>query len=212
MSTGFEKDEGRVSQIKRCKILHNKKFFWRDPDGILLKCVDEDESKQVIIDMHRGVFGGHQHWKATIIKILRAGYYCPTLFYDVFTTVRECNECHKFARKHKLLSLPLNPITTSGPFQQWGSHFIGEINPPSSGQHKWIFTATNYFTKWIEFVPTMNATEKVIMKLLETNTFPKFGFPRKLITNNSQAFNSKAMIDFSGSHKISLTHCTPYYP
>jgi hypothetical protein len=41
-----------------------------------------------------------------------------------------------------------------GPFQQWGLDFIGEINPSSSGQHKWILVATDYFTKWIEAIPT----------------------------------------------------------
>eukprot|EP00253_Pinus_taeda_P010005 PITA_10005 len=34
-----------------------------------------------------------------------------------------------------------------------GLDFIGEIHPSSSGQHKWILTATDYFTKWIEAIP-----------------------------------------------------------
>jgi hypothetical protein len=74
--------------------------------------------------------------------------------------LRACNECQKFAGKHKLLSLPMKPTTTSGPFQQWGLDFIGEINPPSSGKHKWILTVIDYFTKWIEVVPTENCYEE----------------------------------------------------
>jgi hypothetical protein len=93
-----------------------------------------------------------------------------------------------------------------------GLYFIGEINPPSSGQHKWILTATDYFTKWIEVVPTRNANDKVIINFLETNIFFRFGFPSKLVIDNSQEFKSKAMIDFCGGHNISLTHSTPYYP
>jgi hypothetical protein len=79
-------------------------------------------------------------------------------------------------------------------------------------KHKWILTATDYFTKWIEVVPTRNATNKVIMNFLETNIFSIFGFPSKLVTGNAQAFKSKTMIDLHGSHNISLTHSTPYYP
>jgi hypothetical protein len=126
--------------------------------------------------------------------------------------VRACEECQKFVGKQKFLSLPLKPIITSGPFQQWGLDFIGEINPPSSGQHKWILTATDYFTKWIEVVPTRNATDKVIMNFLETNIFARFGCPRKLVTDNAHAFKSKAMIDLCGNYNIILTHSTPYYP
>jgi hypothetical protein len=208
-----KKTKARSLKLKAIKFcISNQSLYWRDPAGILLKCLDENEAKQVTTEMHRGVCGGHQHWKATTLKILRAGYYWPTLFSDVFSTVRACNECQIFAGKQKLLSLPLKPITASGPFQKWGLDFIGEINPPSSGQHKWILTATDYFTKWIEVVPTRNATDKVIMNFLETNIFSRFGCPSKLVTDNAQAFKSKAMIDLCGSHNISLTHSTPYYP
>jgi hypothetical protein len=130
----------------------------------------------------------------------------------VFTTIRACNECQKFTSKHKLLSLPLKPITISGRFQQWGLDFIGDINPPSSGKHKWILIGTDYFTKWIEIVPTRNSTDKVIMNFLETNILSRFSFPRNIITDNAHAFNSKSMIDLCGIHNITLTHSTPYYP
>ena len=65
-----------------------------------------------------------------------------------------------------MIPLPLNPITVEAHFQQWGLDFIGEINPNSSGQHKWILTTTDYFTKWIEAIPTRRATETVIMDFL----------------------------------------------
>jgi len=66
----------------------------------------------------------------------------------------------------KLLSLSIKPITTSGPFYQWGLDFIGDINPPSIGQYKWILTSTKYFTKWIEAMPTKNVTDKMIINFL----------------------------------------------
>jgi hypothetical protein len=192
--------------------ISNQNLYWRDPIRILLKCLYENEAKQVTIEIHRGVCGGHHHWKATTLNILKVGYYWPTLFSDVFTIVRACNECHKFVGKHKLLSLPLKPITVSGPFQQWELELISEINSPSSGKNKWILTSTDYFTKWIEVVPTRNATDKVIMNFLDTNIFARFGCHNKIITENAKAFKSKSMIYVCGSHKISLTHSTPYYP
>jgi hypothetical protein len=99
--------------------------------------------------------------------------------------VRTCEECQKIVGKQKLLSLPLKPIIANGSFQQWGLDFIKEKNPPYTGQHKWIFVSIEYFTKWIEGIPTRNATDKVIMNFPETNIFSKFGCPRKLITDNA---------------------------
>jgi hypothetical protein len=159
----LEKSKTRSLKLKVVKYCNlNQNLYWKDTVGILLKCLDEDESKHDVNDMHKGFCGGHQHWKATTLKVLRVGYYCPTIFSDVFSMVRTCEECQKFDGKKKLLSLPLKPIIANNPFQQWGLDFIGEINPPSSGQHKWILTDTYYFTKWIEVVPTRNSTDKML--------------------------------------------------
>lgn len=79
---------------------------------------------------------GHHFWKATANKILKQGYYWPSLFSYVYSKVRECLECQKFNGKEKLLPLQLYPILVEAPFQQWGLDFIGEIHPPSIGQHK----------------------------------------------------------------------------
>ena len=108
--------------------------------------------------------------------------------------------------------MPLKPIEVSAPFQQWGLDFIGEIHPASSGQHRWIFTATYYFTKWIEAIPTRQATDVVIISFLEKNILSRFGCPNKLISDHATAFKSKKMIKFCNKYKIILGHSTAYHP
>ena len=159
--------------------------------------------------MHKGACGGHLYWKSTTNKILRACYYWPTLFTDVYHKVRACLECEK---NFGFLSLPLNPISTEAPFQQWELDFIGEIHPPSPGQHKWILIVTDYFTKWIEDAPIRNATDVVIIKFLIENILSRFGYSRKLVTDNAQSFKSEKMINFYQNHNVILSHSTPYYP
>jgi len=85
--------------------------------------------------------------------------------------VKHYHKCQIFERKKKLQPLPLKPIEVSAPFQQWGLDFIGEIHPTSSGQHRWILIATYYFKKWIEAIPTKQATDAVIISFLENNIF-----------------------------------------
>ena len=123
-----------------------------------------------------------------------------------------CHKCQLFEGKRKLLPLPLHPITVEAPFQQWGLDFIGEINPPSSAQHRWILTATNYFTKWIEAIPCRQANDSVIIKFIETNILSRFGCPTKIITDNAATFRSKNMVDFCHRYQITLGHSTAYYP
>ena len=87
-------------------------------------------------------------------------------FSDVKIFFTSCHKCQIFERKKKLFPLPLKPISTENPFQQWGLDFIGGIRPPSSSQHKWILIATNYFTKWIESIPTRQATDSIIISFI----------------------------------------------
>ena len=90
--------------------------------------------------------------------------------------------------------------------------FIGEINPHSSGQHRKILVATDYFTKWIEAIPTRKADYNVVMKFFTENIFSRFGCPHKLVTNNAAAFREKELVDICDSVGIKLVHSTSYYP
>jgi transposase InsO family protein len=106
----------------------------------------------------------------------------------------------------------LKPISLEAHFRQWGLDFIGEIHPHSSSHHKWILTATYYFTKRIEATPTRQATYTVIIQFLEKNILSKFGCPIKIITNNATTFKSKKIEKFCSDYNITLVHSTSYDP
>ena len=143
------RNRSRTLKLKATKFcILDSTLFWKDPGGMLLNCLVEEEAKRVVEDFHRGDCGGHLFWKTTTSKILRAGYYWPSLFSDVYKAIKNCHECQFFQGKQKLQPLPLKPIEVSAPFQQWGLDFIGEIHPASSGQHRWILTATYYSTSY----------------------------------------------------------------
>ena len=150
---GLSRTKTRFLKMKASKfcILDNV-LFWKNHQGILLSCLTKDETDKVMKEFHAGDCGGHLYWKSTA-DILRVGFYWPTLFADVKNFVTSCHKCQTFEGKRKLLPLPLRPIYTETPFQQWGLDFIGEIHTPSSSQHKWILAATDDFTKWIESIP-----------------------------------------------------------
>jgi len=209
----MHKNKARTLKLKAAKFCIIKSaLYWKDPGGILLNCLVEEEAKTTVEDFHKGDCGGHLFWKTMANKILRAGFYWPSLFSNVYKAVKSCHECQIFQGKKKLQPLPLKPIEISAPFQQWGLDFIGEIHPASSGQHRWILTATDYFTKWIEAIPTRQATDSVIISFLENNILSRFGCPHKSITDNAAAFKSKNMVDFCYKYNVSLGHSTAYHP
>jgi hypothetical protein len=213
LSPGLTKTKARFLKLKALKFLILEgNLYWKDPRGILLNCLLKDEADKVLQDFHAGDCSGHLNWKTIANKILRVGFYWSTLFTDVHQKVTSCHKCQVFEGKRKLLPLPLKPNSVEAPFQQWLLDFIGEILPPSSSQHRWILTATDYFTKWIEAVPSRQATDSFIIKFLENNILSRFGCPRKIITNNAAAFRSKKLIYFCNQYHIGLGHSTAYYP
>ena len=99
-------------------------------------------------------------------KVLRVGYYWPTLFKDAHAHSRKCKICQVNARRERRSSFTLHPVTTENPFEQWGLDVVGEINPNSLKLHKYFLTATNYISKWIEAVPLKAINDNEVIKFL----------------------------------------------
>jgi len=77
---GMARNKSRTLKLKAAKFcILNFALYWKDPSGVLLNCLVEEEAKQVMEDFHKGNCGGHPFWKTMTNKMLRAGYYWPTL-------------------------------------------------------------------------------------------------------------------------------------
>jgi hypothetical protein len=57
-------------------------LYRRGVDTILHRCLTIDEVDRVLNDCHSGACGGHISSISTAQKIIRAGYFWPTLFHD----------------------------------------------------------------------------------------------------------------------------------
>lgn len=90
-------------------------------------------------------------------------------------------------RKNKP-SLPLQLVNIDQPFKQWGLDIIGEIVPHSSKQHKYILTATDYFTKWVEAVPLKTSNFENIIDFIDKFIITRFGLPSTLMFDNASYF------------------------
>jgi hypothetical protein len=209
---GMGKSKARALKLKVIRYcLIDQVLYWKDPLGVILRCLDPQEAQRIMFDFHDNLCGGHHFWRTTTYNIIRVGYFWPTLFTDVYAKIRACVKCQNFSGKQQLKSLKLKPVVVARPFQQWGLNFIGEIHPASRGQHRWILTATYYFTKWIEVIPTRNASHKVVIGFLE-DIMARFGCPNRIITDNVASFKAEPLIKFCEQFEISLIHSTPYYP
>ena len=97
----------------------------------------------------------------TAKKVLWARCFWPTLFCDFISTINMCERYQCFAHKAIAPPTPLHPIIITSPFFKWGIDFM-TCNPASTGNHKYIIVAVDYFTKWAEAMPTYKNTIETV--------------------------------------------------
>jgi hypothetical protein len=107
-------------------------LFNTGPDQEIRRCVREDEVYDILKACHDGPCGGHFADKRTAYKILRMGYYWPSIFKDAKKYVKACDSCQRIGQPNHRDEMPLNPQVVLEPFDRWALDFIGPINPPSN--------------------------------------------------------------------------------
>ncbi|KAH9303704.1 hypothetical protein KI387_008108, partial [Taxus chinensis] len=90
-------------------------------------------------------------------------------------------------RLKALGSLPLQPVSIEAPFKKWGMDFIDEISEPLHVGHKWILMPIDYFTKWVEAIPTKRGTHQIVMDFMLNHIICKFGVPVKIVADNAMS-------------------------
>ena len=150
----FSKDERRkLRHLAKNYLIIGDALYRRGVDSILRRCLTLEEVEAVLNDCHSGACGGHLSGLATAQKILRARYFWPSIFKDCMESVKKRHPCQVYTRKMHAHPAPLFPVITVGPFTKWGIDYT-TCNPPSAKGHKYIIVAVDYFTKWVEAMPT----------------------------------------------------------
>jgi hypothetical protein len=215
----FPTDEMIMSSTERRRIrsqachyiILRDTLYCRGIDSIFRCCLTFDEAEKAMNDYHSGACGGHMSGYATAQKILRAGYFWPSLFNDCITAIQKCHACQTYNKKIWSHPAPLHPVVSVGPFAKWGIDFM-TCHPHSVGGHGYIIVAVDYFTKWAEAMPTFDNTGKTATLFLFNHVIARFGVPQAIVTNHGSHFRNLMMYELT--EKLGLRHdnSTPYYP
>ena len=160
-----------------------------------LKCIAGEDTEYVLREVHEGICGNHIGARTIAGKVLRQGYYWPTILKDATDLVKKCRICQELAKISRLPSEPLTSITSPWPFQQWGLDILGPL-PFGKGQCKFIIVAVDYFTKWAEAEPLASITEQKIHNFVWRAIICRFGIPRALVSDNGKQFDNTKFRNF----------------
>uniref|UniRef100_A0A151UDR6 Gypsy retrotransposon integrase-like protein 1 n=1 Tax=Cajanus cajan TaxID=3821 RepID=A0A151UDR6_CAJCA len=159
-----DRDEARKMRMRSAKfVIIGDELFKRGISTPLLKCLTTPQAAYVIEEIHIGICGMHSGARSMATRVLRAGYYWPTLKSDFQDYVQRCKECQQFGNSHQQPPETLHQMMSSWPFSQWGMDILGPF-PPAKGQLKFLLVAIDYFTKWIEACPLAKITTKNVQR------------------------------------------------
>ncbi|KAK8916007.1 hypothetical protein KSP39_PZI022731 [Platanthera zijinensis] len=88
--------------------------------GLLARCISEEEVERVLEEIHSGECGSHSGSRTLEGRVLRQGYFWPTLRKDAEEFARRCRKCQEFAPLQLLPAQRLRTITAPWPFAIWG--------------------------------------------------------------------------------------------
>ncbi|GAV75029.1 rve domain-containing protein [Cephalotus follicularis] len=145
--------------------------------------------------------GNHTGGRTLSQKLLRQGYFWPTMHHDAIDFVRKCDRCQRYANISRRPSEPLTFITAPWPFAQWGMDFVGPL-PVATGKMKFLIMAVDYFTKWVEAEPLATITEKNTKSFVWKSIICRFGVPRVIVSDNGKQFDCQTFHDFCKEWRI----------
>jgi len=155
----------------------------------LLACVDKKDYTRIMSDLHEGICGSHIGGRALSTKIIRAGYFWPTLQRDCLEHTRKCNQCQIHSDWHHTAPEQLHLISSPWSFHTWGIDVLGPF-PVAQRQVKFLIVAIEYFNKRIEVEAVAQISALRIKKFVWQNIICRFGVPRRLVSDNGTQFNS----------------------
>ena len=168
----------------------NDELYKRGFSHPYLRCVEEEEAKYVLEEVHGGIYGDHMGAKYLVRKIMRASYFWPTMQQDVVDFVKKCDNCQRYGNVQRVPGEKMAAITSPWPFVQWGIDIMGAL-PQGKKQAKFLLVAINYFTKWVEVEALAMIIEAKVRSFVWKNIVCRFEIPQMIILDNGRQFNSQ---------------------
>ena len=101
-------------------VLYKRGFFLP-----YLRCLGTEEANYAMREIHKCIYGNHSGARSLVHKLIRVGYYWPTMLKDVQAYVKSSDKCQRFSNFIKQPSEYLTPMMAPWPFTQWGLDIMG---------------------------------------------------------------------------------------
>jgi hypothetical protein len=169
-------------------------LYRRGANGILMRCITQEEGRELLAEIHGGECGSHSSSRTLVGKAFCHDFYWPTALQDATELVKSCKACQFHAKQIHTPTQALQMIPPSWPFVVWGVDILGPF-PKAVGRYRFLFVAIDKFTKWPEATPVVSITQGAAVAFLKS-IICRFGVPSHIITDNGTQFKSQLFQEY----------------
>ncbi|MCO5585566.1 hypothetical protein L7F22_039501 [Adiantum nelumboides] len=208
-----------MSKTKKKRLVtHAQRFYIIEGElyqkgfvGLYRRCVCKEEIPHILKECHDSACGGHFAGRLTALKILRPGYWWPSVFMDSFEWCKRCDLCQRATRLENHLR-PNNPIMIALPFEKRGIDYVGPITLTSRHGTAYIIVAIDYLTKWSKARAMRSDDARTTANFLIDHVICHFGAPAELVYDRGTHFLNDVLEDLTSYFNIRHDKTTPYKP
>ena len=96
------KDATRKLKVQELRFVLIKDILYkRGFSRPYLGCLGPKEADYIMREVHEGICGNYSRARSLVHKLIRAGYYWPTIQKNAQTYVKACNKCQRFGNTIK---------------------------------------------------------------------------------------------------------------
>ncbi|XP_074346718.1 uncharacterized protein LOC141685523 [Apium graveolens] len=119
------KDALKVKYRASSYTIINGRMYRRSVSQPLLRCLNSEEQQQALEAVHEGICGEHLAGRSLAFKILRQGFFWPTLKADAIDYAKKCVQCQLFSTVPKQPLEEMTSILSPIPFAVWVVDIVG---------------------------------------------------------------------------------------
>ncbi|XP_017225060.2 uncharacterized protein LOC108201281 [Daucus carota subsp. sativus] len=206
-------DKGKAQRLKAKAakfFVEEGTLFRRTYSSPILKCIGPEEAEYCLREVHEGICGDHMSAKGLAYKIIRQGYYWPTIHQDAMEFVKKCKNCQLFSNVPRVSPVLPSSVLSPIPFAVWGIDIMGPF-PRAKGDLRYLLVSIDYMTKWVEAKAMRTINQQDVIRFMD-NILMRFGLPRVLVSDNGPQFIGSDFESYLAERGIKHKKSSVAYP
>jgi len=191
-------------------LLNDVLVFKPNDDASIKLVVPLALRKQLFDACHSGPLAAHLG-SFRMTQELKSQYFWIGLRQDVENWCKQCPICAKGRGPPPRRHGRLQKVLTGAPLDIVAIDILSGL-PATQDGSKYILVLTDYFTKWSEAYPLLDAEASTCMRAIYNNFCSRFGLPHQLHSDMGKNFESnlfKELCELTGTYK---SHMSPFHP